>query len=152
MQIKKIMTTGVAACRADTNLAVVTKLMWDHDCGFVPVVDAAGTVIGVLTDRDVCIASATRRLLPEQISAAETMTKAVHVCSIDDTVADALNMMKHGRVRRLPVVAADGTLRGIVSVNDIVLAARQKGGPTATSILSALAAICEHSPKAAAAA
>ena len=65
MQIKHIMTTDIATCQPDTNLAVVAKLMWDRDCGIVPVIDAAGTVAGVITDRDICIASATRRALPE---------------------------------------------------------------------------------------
>jgi CBS domain-containing protein len=70
MQVKQIMTSEIATCRPDTKLAVIAKLMWDRDCGFAPVVDAAGKVAGVITDRDICIASATRRLLPEQITAA----------------------------------------------------------------------------------
>ena len=73
MQVQQIMTTDVVTCRPDTNLAVVAKLMWDRDCGFVPVIDAAGRVAGVITDRDICIASATRRLLPDQITAAKAM-------------------------------------------------------------------------------
>jgi CBS domain-containing protein len=56
MKVRDLMKTPAQTCRPDTDLAAVTKLMWDHDCGFVPVVDASG----VLTDRDICVA--TRRV------------------------------------------------------------------------------------------
>jgi CBS domain-containing protein len=49
-------------------------------------------------------------------------------------------------VRRLPVIAADGTLKGVVSMNDIVLAAQQKDGPAPADIVSTLSAICAHPP------
>ena len=66
--VRYLMSTPVATCRPDSDLAAVAKLMWDYDCGVVPVVDAAGMVAGVVTDRDICMAVATRRLLPEHIS------------------------------------------------------------------------------------
>ena len=147
MQIKQIMTTDIATCRPDTNLAVVAKLMWDRDCGFVPVIDAAGKVVGVITDRDICIASATRRLLPEQITAAQAMRRPpIHTSQTEGPVEKALATMKQFQVRRLPVIAADGTLKGIVSMNDLVLASQQKEGPAATDVVSTLAAICAHRP------
>ena len=147
MQIKNLMTTDIATCRPETNLAVVAKLMWDKDCGFVPVVDAAGKVAGVITDRDICIASATRRLLPDQIMAAQAMRRPpIHTTQPEDTIEKALSTMKQFQVRRLPVVAADGTLKGVVSMNDIVLASQRKEGPAPAEILSTLSVICAHPP------
>ncbi|MBZ5557992.1 MAG: CBS domain-containing protein [Acidobacteriia bacterium] len=146
MHIKQIMTTKAATCRPESDLASVAKLMWDNDCGFVPVVAADGKVLGVLTDRDICIASATRRLLPEQITAIDAMTRAVQTCLADASIESALDAMKQARVRRLPVVGADGTLKGVVSMNDIVMAADKRQGPDAGAIVSALAGICAHRP------
>jgi CBS domain-containing protein len=153
MQVEKIMATDVATARPDTDLAVISKLMWDRDCGFVPVVDAAGKVSGVITDRDICIASATRRLLPEQITAAQAMRRApIHTSQPEDTVEKALATMKQFQVRRLPVTATDGTLKGVISMNDVVLASQQKEGPSSADIISTLATICSHRPAKAAAA
>lgn len=146
MHIKQIMTGKVATCRPESDLASVAKLMWDNDCGFVPIIDTAGTVLGVLTDRDICIAAATRRLLPEQIKAIDAMTRAVQTCLADDSIEAVLATMKQFRVRRLPVVGADGTLKGVVSMNDIVMAADKRQGPDARAIVSTLAGICAHRP------
>jgi CBS domain-containing protein len=146
MHIKQIMTTTVATCRPESDLATVAKLMWDNDCGFVPVIGADGKVLGVLTDRDICIASATRRLLPEQIKAIDAMSRAVQTCLADDSVDSALAAMKQSRVRRLPVISADGALKGVVSMNDIVLAADKRQGPAAGDIVATLASICGHRP------
>ena len=153
MQVQQIMTTDIATARPDTNLAAISKLMWDRDCGFVPVIDATGKVSGVITDRDICIASATRRLLPEQITAAQAMRPApIHTSQPEDTIERALATMKQFQLRRLPVIAADGTLKGIISMNDIVLASQRKEGPAPAEIVSTLAAVCAHRPARAAAA
>ena len=147
MQVKQLMTSDIATCRPDTNLAVVAKLMWDKDCGFVPVVDAAGKIAGVITDRDICIASATRRLLPDQITATQAMRKPpIQTTQPEDAIEKALATMKQFQVRRLPVIAADGTLQGVVSMNDIVMASQQKEGPAPADIVSTLSAICAHRP------
>ncbi|OFV91851.1 MAG: hypothetical protein A3G76_13435 [Acidobacteria bacterium RIFCSPLOWO2_12_FULL_65_11] len=144
MKASDIMTTNVQTCRPDTNLAVIAKLMWDHDCGFIPVVDAAGSVTGTITDRDICIASATRREPPERLIAAEVMNGPVRACLPGDTIVNVLAEMKQFRVRRLPVIDANGRLMGVISMNDIVLAAERSKGPALKPIVSALAGICEH--------
>ena len=149
MKVQTLMTTDVGTCRPDTNLAVVAHLMWDKDCGFIPVVDAAATVVGVVTDRDICIATATRRLLAEHITAREAMRSPVHTCHTDDTIAAVLAQMKASKVRRLPVVDKTGALKGVISMNDIVLAAAANKGITPAAIVGALAAICEHQAPAA---
>jgi CBS domain-containing protein len=144
MKARDLMTTPVQTCRPETDLGAVTKLMWDHDCGFVPVVDASGAVAGVITDRDICVATATRRLLPEHIAAAQAMSVHVHACLPDDDIADVLAAMKQFRIRRVPVIDTNGRLQGVVSLNDIVLASAKKREPAATQIVSAMAAICAH--------
>ena len=60
MRVKELMTSDVKTCSLDTNLAAAAKIMWDSDCGAVPVTDERGRVVGVITDRDICIAAATR--------------------------------------------------------------------------------------------
>src|SRR5574342_765575 len=141
MQVKQIMASDAATSRPDANLAAVAKLMWDRDCGFVPIIDAAGKVAGVITDRDICIASATRRLLPEQITAAQAMRRPpIQTAQPDDTIEKARATMKQSQVRRLPVVAVDGSLKGILSMNDIVLASQKKDGPAPADIVSTLSA------------
>ena len=142
MRVRDVMTADVEACRPQTDAAAVAKMMWDRDCGFIPVIDQAGMLRGVVTDRDICIASATRRLLPEYMTASQLMTYPVHACGPDDDVSDALTAMKRFKVRRLPVISEAGTLVGVLSLNDIVLAAGRHAGPGANEIVAALAAIC----------
>lgn len=144
MKTSEIMIADVQTCRPDTDLAAVAKLMWDHDCGFIPVVDATGSVVGAITDRDICIATATRRQPPERLTAAEVMNGPVRACLPGDTIVNVLAEMKQFRVRRLPVIDATGRLKGVISMNDIVLAAERSKGPALKGIVSALAAICEH--------
>jgi CBS domain-containing protein len=84
--------------------------------------------------------------LPEDISAADTITGRVHACTADDGITDALATMKEFKVRRLAVIDATGTLQGVISLNDIVLASDQKRKPTPGAVVSAMAEICAHRP------
>src|ERR1043165_922561 len=116
MKIQEIMTADVRCCGPDTNLAVAAKMMWDSDCGALPVLNVDGHVIGMITDRDICMASAT--------TGWETVSgKNVYSCILSDDVHTALDIMKRERVRRLPVLDEEGLLQGIVAMNDFVLLA-----------------------------
>ncbi|TKB71970.1 MAG: CBS domain-containing protein, partial [Nitrospira sp.] len=125
MKIKELMTSPVQTCEPGTNLAAAASMMWDSDCGALPVVDRDGTVVGMITDRDICMAVVTKRRLASDITVWETTTGKVHSCTADDDAKDALLLMKRERVRRLPVVAQNGLLQGVVAMNDFVLRAEE---------------------------
>jgi CBS domain-containing protein len=144
MKVKDLMSTPPQTCRQDTDLGMVTMLMWNHDCGFVPVTDHSGKLVGVITDRDICVAAATRRQVPHEMHAEQAMTRIVHACGANDHVSDALATLKTFKVRRLPVIDDTGRVQGVISMNDIVLASIRKRKPAATEVVSTLAAICAH--------
>ena len=128
MKIKELMTSDVKSCGPETNLAAAAKIMWEDDCGAVPVTDDTGHVIGVITDRDICIAGATRARAEGEIPVQDVISKVVYTCAASDDVRQALETMRLRKVRRLPVVDQSGRLTGIVSVHDIALEARSKKG------------------------
>lgn len=124
MKVKEICTRVVKSCTKETNLAEVGARMWDGDCGVLPVLDETGKVVGVITDRDVCMSVATKHRPANQIAVREVVGTEVHSCRMNDEVRDALKTMRTGKVRRLPVVDAEGALHGLLSLNDIALAAK----------------------------
>jgi CBS domain-containing protein len=143
VKVKDIMSTPAQTCRPDTDLGTVARMMWEHDSGCIPVVGSAGTVLGMVTDRDICIATATRRLPPCHIRTAQAMSDTVHVCSLDDGIGVALASMKQFKVRRLPVVDSSGAIKGIISMNDIVRAAGTRRDVQLEDVINTLAEICE---------
>jgi len=150
MNTEEIMTRNVKCCRPETNLAQAAALMWDNDCGALPVVDDENRVIGMITDRDIAIAAATKGRLAMDISVGEVMSVNVYACASSDDINSALKTMGREKVRRLPVVGKDGKVVGILSINDIVLQAEQTKGRQAPEIsyddvMSAFKAVCEHS-------
>ena len=129
MKVQDIMTSDVQCCGPDTNLAAAAKMMWDSDCGALPVLNVQGQVMSMITDRDICMAAATKNKPAWDITVWETVSGKVYTCHMSDDVHTALDIMKREKVRRLPVVDEDGVLQGIVAMNDFVLLAGEaKGG------------------------
>lgn len=122
MKVKELMTTTPFYCQLETNLASATELMWNANCGFLPIVADDGKVVGVVTDRDICIALGTRNRLPGEVTIGEVITcqKLIYCCP-DDDLQIALQAMQSGAVRRLPVITREGTLAGVISMDDILL-------------------------------
>jgi CBS domain-containing protein len=143
MNVQSLMTPEPRTCTRETNLAEAAALMLDADCGILPVVDQDGKLVGVVTDRDMYIALATRNKLASQVTVGEVARTRVFTCGPDDDVQTALATMKQHHVRRLPVEGFGGTVAGIVSMNDILLAAGKKGVGNA-DIIDTFQAICAH--------
>ena len=143
MKVKELMTTDVKRCSLETNLAATAKIMWEGDCGAVPVTDERDRVIGVITDRDICIAAATRPPRTEgEILVKDVISKALYTCAPGDDVRSALETMKTRKVRRLPVVEQGGRLAGIVSIHDIAVQSRSRSADVSPeSVLDAFIAI-----------
>jgi CBS domain-containing protein len=134
MKVQDIMTSDVQCCGPDTNLAAAAKMMWDSDCGALPVLNVQGQVMGMITDRDICMAAATKNKPASDITVWETVSGKVSTCNMSDDVRTALDIMKREKVRRLPVVDEDGVLQGIVAMNDFVLLAGEAKGGKAPAI------------------
>ena len=141
MRVRDLMTSDVKSCRPQTNLAEAVQEMWEGDCGALPVVSDDGRVAGIITDRDICIALATRSRSADRIAVREVARDHVYTCLTDEDVSAALQKMKLHKVRRLPVVDTDGHVRGMLSLNDIVT---HTGAASPTDVMSTLASICEH--------
>ena len=151
MKVQEVMTSNVKACHYDTNLAEVAKLMWDHDCGILPVLNDAGQVIGLITDRDIAMAAATKGRPASEIRVNEVISGKVYSCTLEEDIKAALKTMRHEKVRRLPVVNHDGLLQGILSMNDVALRAEEARGKYVPElpyedVVSTYKAICEHRP------
>lgn len=127
MRVVDIMMGTPYFCSPEANLGVAAELMWKGDCGFLPVVDRSAKIVGVVTDRDICIALGTRGRLPSEVTVGEVMTSRVHLCVPEDDIHEALREMREGHVRRLPVVTKNGALVGVISIDDVILHARSEG-------------------------
>lgn len=143
MKVKNIMTSHVQTGSVDASLTKVATEMWEAGCGIIPLIDAEAKVVGVITDRDIAMALVNSSRRPANIAAREVMTRHVHACGPDDDVHTALATMAEHRLRRLPVVSESGQLRGMLSIDDIVLRALSPGAPTSNEIISALRTIVE---------
>ena len=143
MKVKTLMTPEPRTCTRATNLAEAAALMLDADCGILPVVDDHGKLVGVVTDRDMYIALATRNERASQLTVGDVARSQVFTCGPDDEVQTALATMKQHHVRRLPVEGFGGTVAGIISMNDILLAAGKTGVGDA-EIVDTFQAICAH--------
>jgi CBS domain-containing protein len=120
MKVKDVMTQEAVSCGAGTNVASVVELMWLRNCGILPVVNSHNKLIGVVTDRDICIAMGTRNRLARDLPVGEVATKQVFTCQPDDDIHEALDTMASKQVRRLPVVDKNDIPRGILSMDDII--------------------------------
>jgi CBS domain-containing protein len=149
MKVKEIMTENAKACIATNSLAEAAGFMWENDCGSLPVVAEGEKVVGLITDRDICMAAALKNRCLENIAVEEVLSGKIFSCNADDDVLAALKTMQENKVRRLAVVSAEGTLKGMLSMNDIVLNAQQAKGKKVpelsyADVVSAFKAICAH--------
>jgi CBS domain-containing protein len=118
-RVADIISKEVYRCHEDDSLNTVAQLMWEHDCGCIPVVDGLSRVMGIITDRDVCMAAYTQGRNLSQIPVSSVYTRDVRTCKQDEPLARAEETMAQAQVRRLPVVDQDGTLVGILSLSDL---------------------------------
>lgn len=138
------MNAHARTVRSHDSLSEAARIMWDRDCGWLPVVDDGAHVVGVITDRDICMAAYTRGMLLEHMVVAGTMSTNVHAVEANDPLHNALVAMLNYRVRRVPVVDEEGALVGLLSLNDLARRATTAGGGvSAAEVLSTLASICE---------
>jgi len=152
MRVEDLMTRQVQWCRPEDSLEQAARLMWDHDCGCVPVCSGNGAnrVVGVITDRDICMSALFQGKSLSELRVSAAMSKSVETCRSADTLTQAENTMRSSRIRRLPVLNKDGALIGMISLADLAREAarertRSQKEITETEVGDTLATICQSS-------
>jgi CBS domain-containing protein len=120
MKVKDVMTSDPKTCLIDAPASVAARIMWDYDCGVVPLVHPDGRLAGIVTDRDVCMAAYFEGQPLEHIAVSRAATTEPVAVRENDDVGTAEILMERYRVRRLPVVDAADHVVGIVSMSDLV--------------------------------
>lgn len=146
MKVRDIMTEPALTSVPEASLATAAATMREADCGALPVIDAHGRLAGIITDRDICLAVAGSHRTALNIAVHEVMTHKVHSARVDDEVRGVLATMKGNRVRRVPVCDATGQVKGIVSVEDVIVRGLQGGELKTSDVIDALHAMYVRSP------
>jgi CBS domain-containing protein len=118
MKVKDVMTTPAMFVLKDTPVSQVSTIMRDNDVGVVPVCDENGSVLGVVTDRDIVVRALSLNKSLDTISVSDIMTSEVTTVSPMTDVDDVYEIMSDIQIRRLPVVDKT-TLVGMVTLGDL---------------------------------
>ncbi|KAF0246545.1 MAG: putative cystathionine [Planctomycetota bacterium] len=120
LTVGDICTRSPRVTTPEASLAQAAKVMWEGDCGMLPVIDAERKVIGVISDRDVALALAVRGAKAHEAKVREAMGTRVVSCRAEEPIGAALSRLAKFQVRRLPVVSAGGVIEGILSIADAI--------------------------------
>lgn len=149
MQVREIMTTPPVTCTPETSLGVAASRMAESNCGILPVVDARGTLAGIITDRDICLAVSRTNRNAVSIAVREVMTRKVLYVHPAHDVRRVLAAMRTAGVRRVPVLNEAGHVTGLLSVDDVVVRGVSHGDIAAREIVETLHAVYARRPRAA---
>lgn len=149
MRLKEIMVEDTKTCRPSQNLLDAARLMRRVNCGVVPIIDENKKVLGMLTDRDICLCAADEDRKLSAIRISEAMTPKAYSCHPNDSIDEAIEVMRQHQVRRVPIVDDDGVLKGIVTMDDIICKTANKLDTTEArrsyaEVVGALQDIHEH--------
>lgn len=125
MKVSDLMTTTTNVCRPVDSLLDAARILWEQECGCLPVVDGDNHVVGMITDRDICMAAHEQGDDFRETRVAGSMGGHVWTVLASDEVETAVREMRIRRVRRLPVVDADGHLQGLLSLDDVARGAME---------------------------
>jgi CBS domain-containing protein len=140
MKVERIMRHDVKTCHPQDSLNNAAQIMWEDSCGAVPVVDEQFRPVGLLTDRDICMAAYTQGGALHALRVEGAMARRIVSCGPEDDIADAARIMRNNAVRRLPVIDSDGKLVGLLSLNDLACESKHtlRGG-TNSALVSLIA-------------
>ncbi len=145
MNVDQLMTRNIKTCMPNDTLEVAARIMWENDCGVVPVVDAEGRCVAMITDRDICMAGFTQGLQYGQIPVSTAASKTLFSIRPNDSLQKAEELMRTRQVRRLAVLDDAGKPLGILSLNDLARHAGRRSDDLGTDeVAKTLSAICQR--------
>ncbi len=145
MEILEIMSKPAVTCHANDSLEAAARLMWENDCGALPVLNDEGRVTGMITDRDICMAAYTQGKPLEAIALSSAMATTVHTSRPNEAIENAERLMQRMQIRRIPIVDSEKRPVGLLSLNDIArhAASSRKRNGMERAVTETLAAVCQ---------
>ena len=123
MQVQEIMSSAPVSLETEEPVAAAARLMRERNIGAMPVCDASGKLVGILTDRDIVIRCIASGRSADQTRVSDIMTTGAVVAETTEPLDDALQRMEREQIRRLPVTK-DGRLVGMLSLADVARSSR----------------------------
>lgn len=139
MRVSEVMTANPVCCIPSDTAQTAAIIMRDEDIGIVPIVEAKGSrkLVGVVTDRDLCVAViAEQQIDPTNLALEQCMTGKLVMCREDDDLEKVVDLMQENQVRRVPVVNKQNEIQGIVSLSDVVNRGKIAEGETRETLKS----------------
>lgn len=150
MLVEQLMTRQAVSCRPEDSLSHAAQLMWEHDCGCLPVCTGNGIskVAGVITDRDICMSALFQNRPLQDLRVSDAMSTQAHVSRPSDPLSAVERTMSEAKIRRLPVVDEQGSLVGMVTLADLAREAEREQASGSRDISGeeigvTLASICQ---------
>lgn len=139
------MQTDVVFAAPEDNLMKIAGLMRLRDCGIVPIVDGEKRIVGMLSDRDICLAIAARNRKASDVKAEDLTRGKIITCLAEDALETALRKMRKHQIKRLAVVNKADELVGLLSIADAILSVR-KGKSLKKKIYATVKSIVKPRP------
>jgi len=128
MKIQEIMSTKVESILPTSTLRRAAQKMSQLDIGSLPIISDDGTLVGIITDRDISCFAVAMGHDPNSTEIQKVMTKEVFTCFDDQDISEAANLMEKKHIRRLTVVNHDNNVVGLLSVDDLARSSHDLAG------------------------
>ena len=144
MRVDEIMSKPALTCHAQEMLNIAADKMGEADCGAIAVINDEGKLVGMVTDRDICMAGLMQNLPLSEIPVHIAMARQVYAATPTQAIEDAERLMAAHQIRRIPVVGPDGKPVGVIAVNDLAREAARPQSKLRGGLLQTLAQICHR--------
>lgn len=120
MRVRDLMKKQPPFCVPFDTAQSAASIMKHYDVHFIPIIENEPThlLVGVVTDRDLCLRVVAEGKDPGEVQLADCMTTNPVVCNPEDDIDQAIQRMASARLHQLPVVDANGTVQGVISLQD----------------------------------
>lgn len=118
---RDIMTSEIITCTPTTTLVGAAAIMRDEDFGSLPVVEEDGTLIGIITDRDIVVRGLAEHRVPTETTVADVMSRDIETCRENDEIEAAMDRMRRAQIRRIPIVNDNNQIVGIIAQADLAV-------------------------------
>jgi CBS domain-containing protein len=134
MNVLEVMTRAPACCSRETPLQEVARMMVDNNCGLIPILDDAGALCGVITDRDIVCRTLAIGRDPVQLTAKDAMTTECITVADNSSIEHVCDTLEKNQIRRAIVIDDNKRVVGVVAQADLARKSEILGGEVVAAV------------------